>query len=660
MSAAVQRVLDALEAHGCNPRKSGAGFMARCPAHADHNPSLSVGEGSDGKAVVHCHADCTVEQVLGLLGLTLADLFEEQRDDRVRETRYPIREASGALVATHVRRDGPDGKRFHWERDGKSSLGGMRCASLPLYGSELVAGMPADEPVIVTEGEKACDAARFHGLNSVATVTGAASCPDRSVLGVLAGRDVVLWPDSDEPGASHMQKVAARLDGIARSIRVFKWAGAPQGGDAADYFANGGTSEGLRAEVAKAPSAEANPTENDSAALRDGVPAESILRFRTAADITALGAVDVPWIARPWVAGECITLLDGKVKAAGKTTFAADLVRAVLDGDDFLGQPTTSTRVVWLTEQSPTSFRQVLRRAGLEQRQDLLLLSWHDTRSHTWPQVVEAAVRKAREFGAGLLVVDTLSQFAGLQGDSENAAGDALRAMQPLQAAAAQGLAVLVCRHERKSGGDVGDSGRGSSATAGAVDIVLALRRPAGATRPTIRSLHGLSRLDGTPDEVMIELVDGRYVSLGTAHDVTAQEARQAILDSCSTDPAEALELKAILDKNPRLKRTTAQEEIATLLGTDDILRVGSGKRGDPYRYHVQNAFCRNSISTSGRNISELTPPGGLVSAETPAGSGRKDPEPENSGTRPSPSPAGDGVDSEVETLTTFLAGDQP
>jgi hypothetical protein len=95
----------------------------------------------------------------------------------------------------------------------------------------------------------------------------------------------------------------------------------------------------------------------------------------------------------------------------------------------------------------------------------------------------------------------TLPQWAGIHGDGENSAGEALAAMAPLQEAASQHhLAVVIARHERKSGGDVGNSGRGSSAFAGAVDIVLSLRRPEGNTRPTLRVIHALSRFDETPD----------------------------------------------------------------------------------------------------------------------------------------------------------------
>jgi len=244
-SAAVRRVLDALERGGQAPRANGAGWAVRCPAHDDGVASLSVNEGEDGRALFCCHVGCATADIVAALGLKLADLFEAPRAN-VRETRYEVRDASGVLVAVHVRRDGLEGKRFHWERDGKPTLGGIRVTSLPLYASELVHGWPVGEPVFIVEGEKAADALRRHSFNAVATVCGAASCPTAAVLEVLRGRDVVLWPDADEPGRRHMQEVAARLEGIAARVRLFEWAEAPERGDAADYFAQGGAAEALR------------------------------------------------------------------------------------------------------------------------------------------------------------------------------------------------------------------------------------------------------------------------------------------------------------------------------------------------------------------------------------------------------------------------------
>jgi hypothetical protein len=58
-------------------RRSGAGRIARCPAHPDRSPSLSIGEGHGGKILLHCFGGCSSEAVCDSLGLSLADLFPE-------------------------------------------------------------------------------------------------------------------------------------------------------------------------------------------------------------------------------------------------------------------------------------------------------------------------------------------------------------------------------------------------------------------------------------------------------------------------------------------------------------------------------------------------------------------------------------------------------
>ncbi len=46
---------------GLGGRRFRGGWMARCPAHDDRKPSLSIREGDHGKVLVCCHAGC--EQV---------------------------------------------------------------------------------------------------------------------------------------------------------------------------------------------------------------------------------------------------------------------------------------------------------------------------------------------------------------------------------------------------------------------------------------------------------------------------------------------------------------------------------------------------------------------------------------------------------------------
>ena len=48
-------------------RKAGSGWSARCPAHDDRTPSLSLRETGDGKVLVRCHAGCDQDQVIAQL-----------------------------------------------------------------------------------------------------------------------------------------------------------------------------------------------------------------------------------------------------------------------------------------------------------------------------------------------------------------------------------------------------------------------------------------------------------------------------------------------------------------------------------------------------------------------------------------------------------------
>jgi len=59
-------------------RETGRGrWIARCPAHDDRSPSLSIRELDDGRVLVHCFAGCEVQNVLDSVGLTFSDLYPD-------------------------------------------------------------------------------------------------------------------------------------------------------------------------------------------------------------------------------------------------------------------------------------------------------------------------------------------------------------------------------------------------------------------------------------------------------------------------------------------------------------------------------------------------------------------------------------------------------
>src|SRR5262245_60915167 len=69
----IERVLPLLQ--GVKAKADGSQWSALCPAHDDHEPSLSVGVGDDGRVLLHCHRGCQLSAILTALQLEASDLF---------------------------------------------------------------------------------------------------------------------------------------------------------------------------------------------------------------------------------------------------------------------------------------------------------------------------------------------------------------------------------------------------------------------------------------------------------------------------------------------------------------------------------------------------------------------------------------------------------
>ena len=124
---------------------------------------------------------------------------------------YEIHNTDHTLVARHIRIDLAKGKKtFTWELpDGTKGLGGRAAKTLPLYRSETLRALTPGALVIVTEGEKATDAAVALEFDAVGTVTGSSSLPNDAVLRTLDGFHVIAWPDADVVGSKHMGRLLA-------------------------------------------------------------------------------------------------------------------------------------------------------------------------------------------------------------------------------------------------------------------------------------------------------------------------------------------------------------------------------------------------------------------------------------------------------------------
>ncbi len=234
--------------HLSRVRQVGDGYKAECPTHDDREPSLSIRRAQDGTVLLKCLAGCLTSEVVKAAGLEMKDLFPaSSRLSRphAQEQTWAIREGTGNLAAVHHRRDAGGRKKFWWTLpDGSMGLGGQKVAELPLYRTDHAAGRPS-EALVVVEGEKASEALAQLGVLALGTVTGASGTPGRLALQPLAGREVFLWPDNDDPGRNHMDRVAGGLAAFGVAPRIITWPDAPPKGDAADFAVAGGTRECL-------------------------------------------------------------------------------------------------------------------------------------------------------------------------------------------------------------------------------------------------------------------------------------------------------------------------------------------------------------------------------------------------------------------------------
>jgi hypothetical protein len=243
-------------------KPNGAGWIARCPAHEDHKPSLTIAEGEHGRILLKCHAGCTTETICGALGIKLADLFDGKAAHNGREGKlhivanYDYVDESGKLLFQVCRTDPKD---FRQRRPDPSVHGGWSWTTkgvrrvlfrLP----QVMDAAKSGRPVYVCEGEKDVLAIEHAGFVATTNPGGAGKWLD-SYSETLRGIEVIVIADKDVTGRKHAGEVAAKLQGAAASVKVIELpdTNGTRVKDAADYFAAGGQAADLDELASNAP-----------------------------------------------------------------------------------------------------------------------------------------------------------------------------------------------------------------------------------------------------------------------------------------------------------------------------------------------------------------------------------------------------------------------
>jgi twinkle protein len=87
-------------------RAHAADWLARCPAHNDHTPSLHVSMGDDRRILIRCFAGCDQAQIVEKMGLSLRDLFSDDEPAAFHQHRV-------APSKVYVRPEPPTTQQIH-------------------------------------------------------------------------------------------------------------------------------------------------------------------------------------------------------------------------------------------------------------------------------------------------------------------------------------------------------------------------------------------------------------------------------------------------------------------------------------------------------------------------------------------------------------------
>jgi hypothetical protein len=498
----VQAVLDRLE----KVRKSGKGWTALCPAHDDRSASLSVGEGQDGRALVTCHANCSFEEIASAIGFAVADFFpprekpvsfppprrvspngshehatardvEEPGEDRRNwpiVATYDYTDATGAVVFQVLRKEptiqleGKPKKTFVQRRHENGAvvwnLDGI--AERPLYRlPELTEDIALGRTILLVEGEKDAETARALGIPATAHAGGAKGWRDEYGK-QLAGADVVILPDNDEPGREWAAEAGKSLCDAGARVRMFAVPLHEAGADLTDWVRSGADAAKVQRAIGRAKVwAPGNPIPKP----------EPASRFHVYSDVELETLPPLRFFVDGVFPEESLLCIYGP-PGCGKSFLSLDLACAVATGQSWLGKSTVKGPVLYVAAEGGRGYRK-------------RVMAWKDARFLTGTSIdvsfilepanlhgaedVEHILRAADSLNAppSLVVFDTLHR--SMTGGDENSAQDvgmlmdrAARLRRELPAS------VMFIHHTRKDG----DTERGSLSIRGSVDTHCQVR----------------------------------------------------------------------------------------------------------------------------------------------------------------------------------------
>lgn len=572
-------------------RKNGNGWTALCPAHEDHDPSLSISE-RDGKLLLYCHAGCSFEQIAQATGLnmnrngegTCPAISEPRRETTAKsepkklvsrnpECEYDYTDEQGILLFKIVRTtlsydDGSTSKQFLAKRpsptadNGSSWIHNIDGVRLVPYRLHEFLRAPL---VYIVEGEKDVDTLRTIGLTATCNPFGAGKWR-KEFSPFLAGKTAVILPDNDEPGRKHAGTVAASLHGLAKEVIIIDLPEVPDKGDVTDFIRQGGTADDLIGLLERADSWQPGAGSEETAS-------KGKFHFTPLSQLLTEAEEDTSFLWDQTLPMGGLSICSAKPKV-GKSTLARNLAVAVALGHSFLGRGTTRGKVLYLClEEKRAEIRKHFEKMGVE-TDDILV--------HTGTTPDDALIELAHaiaQFEPVLVIIDPLSRVLRVR--DFNDYGTMARGFEPLiDLARKTNCHILALHHDSKMDRSGGDALLGSTAIFGAVDCHIQLRK-----RDKGRTIATIQRYGEDLPETVIALdkATGHITEQGDLQSFTLRNAGKEI--AIAIRLGEILTEKQIKERVEGYSQGVISKALREMVERGELTRTGEGKKNSPFLY---------------------------------------------------------------------------
>ncbi len=502
-------------------RPSLHGWVACCPAHADREPSLSIGIGEGGQALLKCFAGCSLDAIVQAIGMTVADLFPGSPEafspdgqvspagtgrsplsllDLAQDKCLPwqflfnlgvMDNDRGSIEIAYHLTDGTLAPRHRLRtalvaKDGSYWSKGN--GEIVPYGLERLAEARTASYLVLVEGESDCWTLWYHHIPALG-LPGAemAGKLEESMLEGIEQLYVMQEPDAG--GAAFVKQISHKLEtwhwqGKA-SLVTLPGAKDPNALHQQDVQAFQHTFQQALAQAEPLLFFRSTPSAPTSPSAEQTQPTIFSLQ-----ELLSWELPPVRW-AIPDILPEGLTLLAGKPKL-GKSWLALSTALAIATGGVALGtQPVTRGEVLYLALEDNARRLQARSRqlltsmTGIPQGIDFAL---------SWPRLDAGGVDYLETYlkehpDVRLVVIDTWARIAPRANtrSCSQYAGD-YEALTPLKALAdTYHVSIMAVHHLRKMGSsDVLDEITGSIGITGAVDGTLILKRERGRQDATL------------------------------------------------------------------------------------------------------------------------------------------------------------------------------